>query len=112
MATPAQIEANRLNAKKSTGPRTPQGKAVSSMNALKHGLRANPAPLPHEDPELAAARARAWFDYYHPQGPAAIHFTIVVMIKTLSRLKVTRGHFAAPMPAPTADFERGSGLNR
>jgi hypothetical protein len=40
MATQAKILANRLNAKKSTGPNTPQGKAVVSQNALKHGLSA------------------------------------------------------------------------
>ena len=38
MATQAQILANRRNAQKSTGPRTPQGKALVSKNALKHGF--------------------------------------------------------------------------
>jgi hypothetical protein len=33
-----QLAANRRNAKMSTGPRTPEGKAVSSRNALKHGI--------------------------------------------------------------------------
>ena len=40
MSTQAKIHANRLNAQKSTGPNTPQGKAVVSQNALKHGLSA------------------------------------------------------------------------
>lgn len=40
MATEKQIEANRSNAKKSTGPRTEQGKAHSRANAWKHGLTA------------------------------------------------------------------------
>jgi hypothetical protein len=40
MTTEARIHANRLNAQKSTGPNTPQGKAVVSQNALKHGLSA------------------------------------------------------------------------
>jgi hypothetical protein len=40
MATPAQILANRRNAQASTGPRTAQGKSISSGNALKHGLSA------------------------------------------------------------------------
>jgi hypothetical protein len=35
MATIRQIEANRRNAKKSTGPTSVAGKAASSMNALK-----------------------------------------------------------------------------
>jgi hypothetical protein len=51
MATPKQIEANRRNALKSTGPRTPEGKAAVSMNALKHGLRARTVVLPSENPE-------------------------------------------------------------
>ncbi len=38
MATDKQLEANRLNARKSTGPVTPEGRTVVSKNALKHGL--------------------------------------------------------------------------
>jgi hypothetical protein len=40
MTSQKQIEANRLNAKKSTGPRTAAGKLNSSMNALKTGQSA------------------------------------------------------------------------
>lgn len=41
MTTTAQIEANRANAQHSTGPKTAEGKARSSQNALKHTLRAS-----------------------------------------------------------------------
>ena len=40
MATEKQFEANRLNAQKSTGPRTPEGRAAVRLNGVKHGLTA------------------------------------------------------------------------
>ncbi|HJZ54027.1 MAG TPA: hypothetical protein VKE74_03685, partial [Gemmataceae bacterium] len=46
MTTPRQIEANRLNALKSTGPKTALGKAKAARNALRHGLFALPAVIP------------------------------------------------------------------
>ena len=50
MPTNAQIRANRNNAKKSTGPRTEEGKTRVAKNALKHGLLARDTVLPGEDP--------------------------------------------------------------
>ncbi len=64
MSSLAQIEANRRNAQKSTGPSTQQGKAAASLNALRHGLRSRSAVLPGEDSaELddLVARLRAEF---------------------------------------------------
>jgi hypothetical protein len=37
--TPARLEANRRNARKSTGPRTPRGKSQSRLNGLRSGGR-------------------------------------------------------------------------
>ena len=48
MSTLRQIEANRRNAQKSTGPTSVTGKATSSMNALKTGVHAKSLVLPTE----------------------------------------------------------------
>jgi len=49
MATKAQILANRCNAQESTGPRTTEGKATVSQNAVKHGLTAQKTVIPGEN---------------------------------------------------------------
>ena len=63
MATEAQIKANKLNAQKSTGPKTAQGKAVSSRNATTHGLSAKAVILEGENPlDFDALRERLFVE--------------------------------------------------
>jgi len=49
MSSEARIVANRLNAQKSTGPRTAEGKAAVAQNAVKHGLSAQCDVIRGED---------------------------------------------------------------
>jgi hypothetical protein len=49
MTSERKVEANRKNALKSTGPKTPEGKDVVGSNALKHGLLSREILLPGED---------------------------------------------------------------
>lgn len=49
MAARIRVKANRQNAKKSTGPKTANGKARSKFNAIKHGLTAREVVIPGED---------------------------------------------------------------
>ena len=51
MVSQKQLEANRRNARKSTGPKTPEGKAIVACNAVKHGLRSEHVLAPGEDAE-------------------------------------------------------------
>ncbi len=67
MASDRSIEANRANAQLSTGPRTPEGKAVSRHNALKHGITAK-GLLPDESAEEFGHFCEALFDELSPQG--------------------------------------------
>jgi hypothetical protein len=61
MGTPSkkQIEANRLNALKSTGPKTEAGKARSRRNGLRHGL-ASLVLVPDEDQATYDAAMARW----------------------------------------------------
>ena len=49
MASRKQIQANRLNAQKSTGPQSPEGKQRVAQNRTKHGLAGEHVVLPGED---------------------------------------------------------------
>jgi hypothetical protein len=68
-----QIEANRRNALKSTGPTTPEGKQRSPCNAIRHGLTAETVIAALEDSEDYEAfsspfahRARGRFRLFTP----------------------------------------------
>src|ERR1700730_8959366 len=49
MATEKQTAANRLNAQKSTGPKTPEGRAAVRLNGVTHGLSAETVILKGEN---------------------------------------------------------------
>jgi len=66
MATQAQITANRLNALKSKGPVTPEGKQAVRFNALKTGIDATQIIIRGESPEEFEAFAQALRDTWHP----------------------------------------------
>ncbi len=69
MSTQAKIIANRINAKKSTGPKTPQGKEIVSQNAVKHGLTAANDIISSESrPDFELFRDRL-LDELAPQSP-------------------------------------------
>jgi len=68
MSTQSQRDANRRNALQSTGPKTPEGKAASSRNAIKHGLLARDAVLPNEDTNAFLQLQAALEEDLHPAG--------------------------------------------
>jgi hypothetical protein len=67
MSSLRQIEANRRNSLRSTGPRTPEGKAVSRCNALKSGINAKLQVIPGEDPADLQAMSDGYTHEWAPK---------------------------------------------
>lgn len=68
MTTHKQVLANRGNAKRSCGPRTAKGKAISSMNALKTGVFAKHLLLPDDNAEEFGRLRLELHDEWRPVG--------------------------------------------
>jgi hypothetical protein len=69
MATIKQIAANRLNALRSSGPRSVAGKAVSSMNALQSGIDAKSNLIRGEDSAALETLTREYRERFLPATP-------------------------------------------
>ena len=68
MTTQKQLQANRANAEKSTGPTSFEGRARSALNAVTHGLTARVVPtIPGEDPLLYHKLHHELMVEYDPQ---------------------------------------------
>ncbi|MEO8126833.1 MAG: hypothetical protein ABJF23_16700 [Bryobacteraceae bacterium] len=71
MISEAKLAANRRNAQRSTGPRTPEGKAQSARNSTLHNLRSRkPVELTAEDREAIAEIVAAFRPTVLPQTPS------------------------------------------
>jgi len=69
MATQSQIDANRRNAQKSTGPVTVTGRNISRLNALKTGIHAKSTVIPGESAEELDELIADYHRQYRPATP-------------------------------------------
>jgi hypothetical protein len=67
MSSEKQIQANRANAKRSTGPKSGNGKSIARMNAYKHGLTAETIVIGDEDPKAFEALRAQLLEEYNPR---------------------------------------------
>ena len=81
-----KVRANRLNAKKSTGPRTLSGKEKESGNALTHGLTAEKHVIIGESIEEFNTFKESMFKVYEPYG-AYEEEIFIKLIELLWRLR-------------------------
>ena len=68
MSNTAQIEANRQNAQKSTGPKSAEGKAISAKNAVKHGVFAVETLIKGENREDFDLFRQKLLEEFAPEG--------------------------------------------
>jgi len=92
-----RIAANRENAKKSTGPKTSEGKARVAQNAVVSGLLSRETLLPDEDPQALETLAETTEAAWKPEGSQEL-VLVKMMVRALWRLgrvgRVEAGIFA------------------
>ncbi len=78
MVSEKRIEANRRNAQRSTGPRTPAGRARSSMNALRHGITGQVSIMNEEDRVAHDKFVQDLIAGLKPEGAVELQFASVI----------------------------------
>jgi hypothetical protein len=72
MSNLTRAESARINGAKSRGPKTPEGLAISSMNAVRHGITAKTLILGNELPEEFTEMLASYMDYLQPANQVEI----------------------------------------
>ena len=86
MTSERQKKANQANARRSTGPMTPEGKRAVRLNGVRHGLLARDIVLPGEDEgDFERLRCAVHADF-SPSGPVEA-FLVDRVVNTLWRLR-------------------------
>lgn len=104
MTTQAQINANRINAQKSTGPKTPEGKAIAAQNSTIHGLRSTSVLAPTEDPAEFETHRQSILDDLAPVGSMETFYAerIVTLSWHLARAARLQSEMFNTLALPTA----------
>jgi hypothetical protein len=105
MTTRKQIEANRLNAKRSTGPTTEAGRAISRRNAFKHGLTAQEVTLDEEEARSFEAFRDDILQDLAPEGALEEELAqrVVMCFWRLRRIPRLEAAMGAPIPYALSD---------
>src|SRR5271169_90477 len=113
MTSLRQIESNRRNALRSTGPQTEAGKQRSSGSAVRHGLTAETVIEPLEDPEDYKAFEQAVTADYDAE--TAVERELILRLASLlwrlrrstlietGLLQIQREHPTRPTQSPSRD---------
>ena len=73
MSSQKQIDSARANGAKSRGPKTEEGRKISSRNAVKHGIYSASVVLPTESREQYHQMLDAYIQQFQPEGDVELH---------------------------------------
>ncbi len=115
--SPERLAANRANALRSTGPKTPEGKSISRRNGLKHGMTGQGVALPNEDAaevERRFARLEAELAPKTEMGHALMlrAATLTVRLERCQRHEAARLGLAVDSAAKAYDDRRMTEVER
>jgi hypothetical protein len=102
-----QLAANRANAKKSTGPKTEEGKARASINGFKSPITGLTTIMTNEDVQAQNEFVKAFINDLDPQGAVELQLarTIALDHFRLNRIKtIEENIFAYGLTVPTRQF--------
>ena len=113
MPTLTHAESARINGSKSRGPITPEGKAKSSRNAVRHGMTLQSLLLTTENREAAACLIDEYTGQFQPVGPVEHEMVEMLAVKQWQNLRaenIQLGFFqnAAARAAAKIDAEFAS----
>jgi hypothetical protein len=111
MASPAQIEANRRNSLRSTGPTSVAGKAVSRFNALKSGIDAKSLILPGEDPAELENLSTNYHLQFLPGSPVE-QFLVDSLTHADWKLRNREAQISTPVAGEPVDEKQLDRLDR
>jgi hypothetical protein len=106
MTSPAKIRANRPNSRRSTGPKSPAGKAIAARNSRRHGLT---VPVPGEPslvPGVVALARRietSVRDYAATAAGHALACRVAETMIDLARVRLAKAPFVAALDADPGD---------
>ncbi len=81
MTSERRIAANRRNAQRSTGPRSPEGREISSRNSQRHGVLSQRVTTDVEENELYERMLNGFMDEYGPRSE-----TEILLVERLANL--------------------------
>jgi len=97
-------DANRQNALLSTGPKSPEGKAASALNGLRHIGLARSILLKTESPEKFCALLDTYYDEHNPQ--TATERALVDMMATARGRQIRMSNLEAATVSKTCELQK------